>query len=362
MAKLYKLTVATLALLFSALMPLVAKAQHAPNYARQQAPPKVVFIGDYLTYYWATAFAANPNWINKGSTGEAEFGATSTSWVLAAFQSEVVSLHPTVVHILIGLGDADATDDASFQLAVPEFVTNLEAIVQEAKAANIKVVLGTEPSVLAFSGQLEAINSVIASYGAANKIPVINYADALSGSIGSRLLPPQSSDIGGDTFEQYGGGPYLAPPATTLSFPDSYNYLPTAAGYSLMTQMAEETVSTLNLTLKGGWLQNVQQENDNEGTPLGPAPPATNVSTVTPGAVLQFTPIGLYSDGSQHPLLNTTFEGFQGTWTSSNPVVMYVSPAGLAWSNSPWTAIIRYTSPSGVSFNEWVMYVTPGHG
>jgi hypothetical protein len=34
----------------------------------------------------------------------------------------------------------------------------------------------------------------------------------------------------------------------------------------------------------------------------------------------------------------------------------------LAWWNSPGTAIIRYTSPSGVSFNEWMMYVTPGHG
>jgi hypothetical protein len=65
--------------------------------------------------------------------------------VLAAFQSEVVSLHPAAVHILIGLGDADATDDAGFQLAVPEFVANLEAIVQEAKAANIKVVLAAWP-------------------------------------------------------------------------------------------------------------------------------------------------------------------------------------------------------------------------
>jgi hypothetical protein len=325
--------------------------------AATTAPPKVVFIGDFVTYNWSSAFAANPNWINKGANGQPAFTPDANSYgVLAAFQSEVVSLHPAVVHILIGIGDSDATDDASFRLAVPEFLTNLEAIVREAKAANIKVVLGLEPSVLTFSGQLEQINSVITSFGAANNIPVINYADALSGSIGSRLIPFYASSIGVDTFQQYGGGPYIAPPTTTGTVP-SNSLVVTTAGYALMTQMAEATIDTLNLTLKSGWLQNIQQSNDNEDN--GPTP---NVNTVYPGAVVQFTPVGQYSDGSQHPLLNTTFEGVQGTWTSSNPLVMYVNQAGLSWSNSPGTAIIRYTSPAGVSFNEWVMYVVPSGG
>jgi hypothetical protein len=319
----------------------------------------VVFIGDYITYYWVSAFAANPNWINKGSTGVAQFGATSTAdGVLAAFQSEVVSLHPDVVHILIGQGDANADDAASTQLSVPLFEKALEAIVEEAKAANIKVVLGTEPPAFTFEGQVEAINSVIASYGAANNIPVINYADALSGTIGSRLLPGPSSAIGADTFGLYGGGPYLGPPATLGSFPDNYSLIPTATGYNLMTQMAEATVNTMNLTLKSGWLQNIQQQNSNEST----SPPGTNVNTVFPGAIIQFTPIGLYSDGSQHPLLNTTFEGMHGAWTSSNPLVMYVNQQGLSWTNFPGTAVIRYTSPGGVAFSEWVMYVNQGGG
>lgn len=341
-----------------------ANAQTDPNLARQQAapkvvPPKVVFIGDYITYLWTSAFAAHPNWINQGAQGISYFGKNSTAGdVLAAFQSEVVSLHPAVVHILIGMGDADATDDASFQLAIPGFLHSLGAIVEEAKAANIQVVLGMEPSVLTFSGQLESINSVIASYGAANNIPAINYADALSGSIGSRLIPLQSAVIGIDTFDQYGGGPYLAPPTTSLPFPDNYNLIPTAAGYALMTQMAESIIATMNLTLKSGWLQNIQQSNDNEGT----NPPLTDVNTVHPGAVLQFTPIGLYSDGSQHPVLNTNFEGFGGTWTSSNPLVMYVNQGGVAWANSQGTNIIHYTSPSGVSFSEWIMSVTAPAG
>jgi hypothetical protein len=59
-----------LCLLLSALVPLVANAQLAPNYHRLQAPanaPKVVFVGDYVTAQWASAFAANPNWINQGN-------------------------------------------------------------------------------------------------------------------------------------------------------------------------------------------------------------------------------------------------------------------------------------------------------
>ena len=73
---------------------------------------------------------------------------------------------------------------------------------------------------------------------------------------------------------------------------------------------------------------------------------------------MQFTPIGLYSDGSQHPLLNTNVQGSTGTWTSSNPVVMNVNQQGLAWALSQGTTIIRYTSPTGVAFSEWIMYVT----
>jgi len=75
---------------------------------------------------------------------------------------------------------------------------------------------------------------------------------------------------------------------------------------------------------------------------------------------MQFTPIGYYSDGSQHPQLNTHIKGSSGTWTSSNPLVMFVNQQGLAEGNSPGTAIIRYTSPTDAAFSEWVMYVGDG--
>jgi uncharacterized protein YjdB len=68
-------------------------------------------------------------------------------------------------------------------------------------------------------------------------------------------------------------------------------------------------------------------------------------------------PLAFSGDGSQHPLLNTTINGSTGTWTSSNPVVMNVNQQGLAWALSSGTTIIRYTSPTGVAFSEWTMYL-----
>jgi GDSL-like Lipase/Acylhydrolase family/Bacterial Ig-like domain (group 2) len=351
MIKHQTLTLATLALLFAPIMP-AANTQLAPGFVRPLASnsnsPSVVFAGDWVTYYWTSGFAANPNWINKGVAGYSLLGpGGSSSGMVARFQSDVVNLHPAIVHIMVGSNDADEDDDALAQFTTPNFLANLDAMVKEAQAANIKVILGIEPSTLSYeSPQLEQINSIIANYGAANRIPVIDYEGALCGA-------DCSSDGTAISYSWTGQSPLL------VQAPSGENLgpIPSPVGYSVMTQMAEAAISTLNqgLTLKGGWLQDVQQSIGN-GLPVATIP---NVNTVQPSAVVQFTPIGLYSDGSQQPLLNTNFQGSNGTWTSSNPLVMYVSPTGLAWALSQGTATIKYVSPGGVSFSQWIMYVQP---
>jgi lysophospholipase L1-like esterase len=345
MTKLFRLAFTALALSFSAFAPATA----ATN------PPKVVFIGDWVTYLWTSGFAANANWINQGVLGIG--GAGNSAGTLARFQSDVVSLHPAIVHIMLGSDDATETDDASFQLAVPEFLNNLDAMVKEAKAANIQVILGIEPAYFSLNPQvLESIDGVIANYGAANNIPVINYGDALCVCVGSVSGITLASQAYGSSFGYTiaGNGPLIVPSTYTGTEVGSW-FVPGAAGYSLMTQLAETAISTLNLTLKAGWLQDVQQQNSNvllSGS-------GKNVNTVYPGAVIQFTPVGLYSDGSQQPLLNSNFQGSSGTWTSSNPLVMNISQTGVAWALSPGTAIVQYVSPGGVKFAEWIMYVLP---
>jgi hypothetical protein len=346
MTKHYKLTLAAFALLLSGLMPVVSNAQTVPYFVRPRSPngapaPKVVFIGDWITYSWASAFAANPNWINEGAPGQGLLGQGNSAETAARFQADVVSLHPGIAHIMIGASNADETLDSNFVAALPDFLANLDTMVKEAKAANIKVLLGMEPSSLSFEPPyLEKMNSVIANYGAANKIPVINYEGALCGCNGS----------GGGT----GIGYAWARNSSLLTTGSNSVVVPTAVGYALMTQMAETAIATMNLALKSGRLQNVQQVNTNEDSP--PAP--LDVNTVAPGAVIEFPPMGLYSGGSQQPLFNSNFQGSNGTWTSSNPLVLYISPTGLAWAISSGSAIIRYTSPGGVSFSEWIMYIT----
>ena len=338
MSKRYKLKVAFLATFLSAFFSAAAAT----------APPKVVFIGDQFTYMWGTTppFAANPNWINKGwawtpvancflicSAGTSESTA-------ARFQSDVVSQHPAIVHIMVGADDL-ASDDDAVQAAggiAPGFKTSLQEMVNVAKAANIKVILGIEP--LAWASEEPPyplqLNAIVAAYGAQNNIPVINYGDALCQCV---------SSIGGPA---YGAG-YDNP---------SSGSGPTVAGYALMTQMAEVAIlNTLRQMPGGGYLQNIELSNHPLNIAIPPSPLLANVNTVGPGFQLQFTPYGWYNNGLVEPFVNSTYVGSSGTWASSNPLVMYVSQTGVAWALSPGTAAITYTSPSGVKFNEWIMYV-----
>jgi hypothetical protein len=320
----YKVTLALFALVLSGLFSATATAATT-------APPKVVFYGDYITYEWASAFAANPNWINQGEPTPA----------VASF-SDVVNLHPAIVHIMVGAYAAYFVSDESALFDFQNFISSLDAMVKEARAANIMVILGTTPPISTIdSSYITQINAAIAGYGAANNIPVIDYADLLCGCASLSTNP----------FPLFTTNGLMVPSAAVVPEPNGAGILPSTAGYAAMTRLAETAVATVNLTLKSGWLQDVEPPNETlSGSPV-------NVNTVAPPATVQFTPIGLYSDGSQHPLINTNMQDATGTWTSSNPAVMNVNQQGLAWALSNGTTIIRYTSPTGVAFSEWIMYV-----
>jgi hypothetical protein len=98
--------------------------------------------------------ANQPNWINKGVPGN------TTDQMLARFQTDVIDLHPDVVHILGG------ADDAKFEtwpLGMPcgiDTCGNLEEMSAMAQAAGIKVVVGT-PIDVAGMTQSEDINAEV---------------------------------------------------------------------------------------------------------------------------------------------------------------------------------------------------------
>jgi Bacterial Ig-like domain (group 2) len=322
----------TTAALFSALTAIAQAPPAAPG-------PKIIFIGDYLTQDWSWT---QLGWINEGAPG---IGVLSTggssSEILARFQSDVVSQHPAMVHIMMGAVDAQIADDATAPLTVNNVMSNLAAMVKEAQAAKIPVILATEPTNIentqvTTQTLLAQINAGVQAFGVANSIVVLNYADALCECVNS-----------------------IAPPYSTVNMTEDTQYpdglIPSAVGYTgFMAPLAEETITIYGQTIKYGWLSD--QQTFTPGV-AGGGPVTPNVNTVTSGAVLQFTPIATYSSGQEEPLTNTNFAGQSGTWTSSNPEVMTINQTGQAWAISNGTSIIKYTAPNGVQFSEWIMYV-----
>ncbi len=352
----YKSMLAPIGLLLSSLiLSNPATAQVAPRYHRPgsktTAAPKVVFIGDQFTYMWGATppFAANTNWINQGwawtpvSNCFMICSAGTSGATLARFQTDVIDLHPAIVHIMVGADDLAMDNDAQQVFGIASgFTTNLEEMVNMAKAANIQVILGLESVSWASATPPypQQLNAIVAAYAAQNNIPVINYGDALCQCVSS-----------------IGGAPATAPPGPYMVPAATFGYVPNVAGYALMTQMAEAVINTWGQTPGGGYLQDVELSN----TPLNVSAPSSpleaNVNTVSPGFVLQFTPYGWYNNGLVEPFNNSNYTGSSGTWASSNPLVMYVSQTGVAYALTPGTAAITYTSPSGVKFSEWIMYI-----
>ena len=130
--------------------------------------------------------------------------------------------------------------------------------------------------------------------------------------------------------------------------------IPTEAGSQYLTQMAQTAIATYGLTIKGGYLNNVQAVDGlNDGQP----PFVPSVNDVAIGAGVQFTPQATWSDGVTRPMQNVPYGGAAGTWTSSNPKVMSVNQQGFAYAFTPGTAQIWFKSASGQTFSPWTMTV-----
>lgn len=302
--------------------------------AQKPPPPKVVFLGDSITGNWgnpanSNAFQANPKWINQGKGP----GLQTSSAMLARFQSDVVSYHPDIVHILAGAVDVSSASPASQPFVVGIFETNIMAMVAQATHANIKVILGTIPPLLVANSvqqpqywysfeptQVLELNAWIHSYGAANNIPVINYHDVLCACAGSINTAPN------------GYFPLMSQDGAS----------PSPAGYAAITPLIEIALATLNLSLNSGYLSD-----------------PGSVNSLPEGNSTQFTAYGMYSDGIPRALLNANVAGVVGAWSSSNPSVMYVGYNGEAFALSPGQAQISFTTLGGVAFAPWDMTVEP---
>lgn len=101
--------------------------------------PIAVFMGDSITDNWVVA---SPGFFESGNyRGRGISGQTSAQMV-ARFYTDVVMLRPQVVHIMSGTNDIAANTGP---LTEEEYLANIRAMIDMAKANNIAVVLASLP-------------------------------------------------------------------------------------------------------------------------------------------------------------------------------------------------------------------------
>jgi hypothetical protein len=192
------------------------------------------------------------------------------------------------------------------------------------------IIIGTEP--FAMHGNIGQFNSWLMQYCPAHDIPVVNHTPALNAA-GFAANQPSS------------GPPVFYINSLVLSPP-----LLTAAGCALINDMAETQIGLTRgaFTLTRGYLSAT--------TLRGLEDPESEVggNTAVDGSTVQFTPYGQYS-----VINNIGVNGDVGTWTSSNQAVIWIPDGadGVATAWGPGTANVKFTSPNGITFNEWTMYV-----
>jgi len=196
-------------------------------------PPSVVFIGDSITAIWGSGqqgpeFAEHPNWVDKGISGQ------NSNQLLARFQTDVIDLHPEIVHILIGTNDVYPgwTLEPSGPNAINS-PANLEAMVNMAQSNGIHVILATIPpwgcdasnctlaegadSTSSRYDRISTWNAWIEQYALSKGIPVVDYHSALLAPDGAHYVPGMTMD----------------------------GVHPSSAGYVVMTPMVEGLINAI---------------------------------------------------------------------------------------------------------------------
>ena len=128
-----------------------------------------VFMGDSITENWAMADPA----FFSGKTVGRGISAQTTAQMLLRFRPDVVSLNPSVVHILAGTNDIAGNNGP---VSPRDFQNNIESMVEIARANGIKVILGSIPPAIGFSWRpgmptvprIRELNDWLRSYASRN--------------------------------------------------------------------------------------------------------------------------------------------------------------------------------------------------
>jgi lysophospholipase L1-like esterase len=144
-----------------------------------------VFMGDSITENWAMADPA----FFSGQTVGRGISAQTSAQMLLRFRSDVISLKPSVVHILAGTNDIAGNNGP---VSPRDFQNNIESMVEIARANGIEVILGSIPPAIGFSWRpgmptaprIAQLNDWLRSYALSNGLTYVDYHTALAGPQG----------------------------------------------------------------------------------------------------------------------------------------------------------------------------------
>jgi lysophospholipase L1-like esterase len=140
-------------------------------------PGRVVFIGDSITETWALAIPA----LFAGDTLDRGVSGQTTTQMLARFRLDVLDLHPAVVHIMGGINDIARAPGTALTRS------NIQSMVELARAHGIAVILGSVTSSSRFQGSPDLkpgphiawLNRWLRDYATRNDLIFVDYHAAL---------------------------------------------------------------------------------------------------------------------------------------------------------------------------------------
>jgi lysophospholipase L1-like esterase len=148
---------------------------------------RVVYLGDSITENWQLADPAMYSAVvlDRGISGQ------TSPQVLLRFYSDVVAVHPRVVHLMVGTNDIAGNTGPS---APGDFENNVSAMLDIAAAHHIQVVLAAIPPsrLLGWSGvdprpQLVRLNGWLRDEAARRHLEFVDYGSVLAATDGGML-------------------------------------------------------------------------------------------------------------------------------------------------------------------------------
>lgn len=145
----------------------------------------VVFMGDSITENW---MIANAGFFARGYVDRGISGQTSNQ-MLVRFYPDVIALKPRVVHIMTGTNDVGGNNGP---VTEDEVIGNISAMIDIAKAHDVKVVLASIPPLAKLpmnadfkpAANVRSLNARLRALAAERKVTFLNYYPALTGAEG----------------------------------------------------------------------------------------------------------------------------------------------------------------------------------